>query len=78
MQVHTRLAVASDLSSISLCVLERLLGKHWTTTWSYQHTCLRHFDFNIRGVQLWAVSPSSEIQCNEKSNLVNFYWSTCL
>ena len=39
MQVHTRLAVASDLSSISFSVSERLLGKHWTTTWYCQHTC---------------------------------------
>ena len=56
--------------SLSLSALERLLGKHWTTTWSYQHTCLRYFDFNIRGAQLWAASPSFEIQCNEKSNII--------
>jgi hypothetical protein len=73
MQVHTRHAVASDWSSISisltLSVLEKLLGKHWTTTWSYLNTCLHHFGFDVRGVQLWALSPSFEIRHSEKLNL---------
>jgi hypothetical protein len=58
---------------LSLSVLERLLGKHWTTTWSYQHTCYHHFDFQFRGVQFWASCPSFETQYNEKSNLIYIY-----
>jgi len=57
---------------LSLCLREAA-GETLDHYLELQHTCLRHFDFNIRGVQLWAASPSFEIQCNEKSNLTYIY-----
>lgn len=47
--------------------LERLLGKHWTTTWNFPHTCYPHSHSNIRGKQLRPLSPLFLFQNSDDS-----------